>query len=472
MKDYSQAKVQLIKEYTSTRKRSDEEVVAFHTGMNYLIDYMSGNKERLNDFVPNSVIYNKRTCVNVNALLQEEYKKYQKQKSIYKQKIVIAIDSFKGCLTSAEAAEAAAKGVYQAIPECEVVCLPIADGGEGMLDVLVATTDGQKISISAHDPLMKPIETCYGISQNKQTAYIEMASICGLTLVPPEKRNPMLTTTYGMGELIRDALDRGCRDFIIGIGGSATNDAGMGMLQALGYRFMDIHGNEMGIGNGEELVKVDSIDMESVHPDLASSRFTVACDVQNSFYGMDGAAYIFAPQKGADQDMVTKLDEGLRNFAGVICWATGKDISNHPGAGAAGGLGGSLLAFLNAELRPGIQLMMDTLNFKNIIKGAEFIVTGEGKADRQTLMGKVPAGILEEARQQNIPVMLIAGSVEDEEALLEAGFKGVFSINPPSVSLEHAMLPEVARLNILKTVAQICASATKQFLPAELRIPM
>ena len=227
-------------------------------------------------------------------------------------KVVIAIDSFKGCLSSAEAGKAAAEGIRSVFPECEILSLPIADGGEGMLDVLIAATNGREVQISAHNPLMEWHDTYYGISEDGKTAFIEMASISGLPLVPPEKRNPMLTTSYGTGELIRDALERGCRNFIIGIGGSATNDAGLGMLQALGFRFLDKEGKILETGNGKILMEVVSIDTSFVHPDLRTSHFTVACDVQNPFYGLEGAAYIFAPQKGADRKMVEALDTGLR----------------------------------------------------------------------------------------------------------------------------------------------------------------
>lgn len=371
-------------------------------------------------------------------------------------KVVIAIDSFKGCLPSAEAGEAAARGIRSVFPECEIRCLPIADGGEGMLEVLITATNGQEVHVSAHGPLMEERDTHYGISGDGKTAFIEMASISGLPLVPPEKRNPMLTTTYGTGELICDALERGCRNFIIGIGGSATHDAGLGMLQALGFRFTNKEGKETGTGSGEVLLKVASVDRTFVHPALNSCRFTVACDVQNPFYGPEGAAYIFAPQKGADRKMVEMLDAGMRSFAEVTFRTTGKDISHHPGSGAAGGMGGSLLAFLNAELKPGIQLMLDALDFNNIMEGADLIITGEGKADKQTLMGKVPSGILERAKEQKIPVILLAGNVEDTDKLNEAGFQGVFPIVPSPLSLEQAMIPESARANIQRTTEQIC----------------
>lgn len=370
-------------------------------------------------------------------------------------KAVLAIDSFKGCLTSAEAEAAAAEGVHAALPECEVIRIPVADGGEGMLDVLIAATHGKSISVQAHGPLMELREARYGISGDGQTAFIEMAAISGLPLVAPEKRNPMQTTTFGTGELIRDALQRGCRHFIIGLGGSATNDAGLGMLRALGFRFPDKTGNVSGYG-GQMMSKVDSIDTSSVHPLLSGCTFTAACDVRNPFYGTDGAAYVFAPQKGADAAMIEALDAGMRHLAAVIFRTTGKDISSCPGAGAAGGMGGSLSAFLNAELKPGIQLLLEMQNFAEQIKDADLIITGEGKSDRQTVMGKVPYGILTEARKQHIPVVLIAGGIEDTDILTRAGFHGIFPITPSPVALERAMQPEFARMNIRRTVEQIC----------------
>lgn len=370
-------------------------------------------------------------------------------------KAVLAIDSFKGCLTSAEAEAAAAEGVHAALPECEVIRIPVADGGEGMLDVLIAATHGKSISVQAHGPLMELREARYGISGDGQTAFIEMAAISGLPLVAPEKRNPMQTTTFGTGELIRDALQRGCRHFIIGLGGSATNDAGLGMLRALGFRFSDKTGNVSGYG-GQMMGKVDSIDTSSVHPLLSGCTFTAACDVRNPFYGTNGAAYVFAPQKGADAAMIEALDAGMRHLAAVIFRTTGKDISSCPGAGAAGGMGGSLSAFLNAELKPGIQLLLEMQNFAEQIKDADLIITGEGKSDRQTIMGKVPYGILTEARKQHIPVVLIAGGIEDTDILTRAGFHRIFSITPSPVALEQAMQPEFARMNIRRTVEQIC----------------
>ncbi len=371
-------------------------------------------------------------------------------------KVVIAIDSFKGCLTSEEAGNAVMKGVKAIFPDCETLLFPVADGGEGMLDILVSATKGKYRTLPAHGPLMEPMQGRYGISGDGQTALVEMAAVSGLPLIPEEKRNPMLTTTYGTGELIRDALEQGCRRFIVGIGGSATNDAGLGMLQALGFRFRDKQGKLLGTG-GRILPQVASIDTSAVHPALKEARFTIACDVHNPFCGPDGAAYVFAPQKGADAGMVKELDAGMQALALVIRSATGKDISDIPGAGAAGGMGGGFLAFLNAGLKPGIRLMLDALDFGEKIKGADLVFTGEGRADRQTAMGKVPFGVLEEARKQHIPVIVLAGCIEDTEQMNRAGFQGVFSITPGPVSLEKAMEPEFAGENIRRLVTQICS---------------
>lgn len=369
-------------------------------------------------------------------------------------KIIIAIDSFKGSLTSGEAALAAEEGIKEVYPNCEVIRFPIADGGEGVLDVLVSALNGVFVLVGAHDPLMQPIDTRYGLSFDGKTALIEMAAVNGLPLVPVDKRNPLFTTTFGTGELIRDALNRGCRDFIIGIGGSATNDAGLGMLQALGYRFLDKNGQEPGMG-GQAMEQVVAIDYSSVLPELAASRFTVICDVNNPFYGPNGAAYVFASQKGADGVMIKQLDNGMRSLACIIHQYTGKDMSSVPGAGAAGGLGGALSAFLNAKLVPGIDLLLDMLHFKQEIADADLIITGEGKLDRQTLMGKVPCGILKAAQEKNIPVIAIAGKVEEKAALREAGFQGVYSVTPDGMPLERAMVPESAKNNIRKAISSI-----------------
>ena len=296
-------------------------------------------------------------------------------------KVILAIDSFKGCLSSKEAETAAAQGIRHAFPTCETICLPVADGGEGMQRVLTEALNGQEIRLSAHDPLMQMRQTAYGLSGDGTTAFIEMAAISGLPLVPLRQRNPSLTTTYGTGELIKDALNRGCRRFVIGLGGSATNDAGLGMLQALGFRFRDRYGNELGKAQpmcGQLLSEIAVIESSTALPALREARFTAACDVCNPFFGPEGAACVFAPQKGADPEMVAALDKGLQHLAQVIRQTTGHDIATMPGAGAAGGMGGTLSALLNAELKPGIDLLLDLTDFDKLIEGADLIITGEG----------------------------------------------------------------------------------------------
>lgn len=374
-------------------------------------------------------------------------------------KVILAIDSFKGCLSSKEAETAAAQGIRHAFPTCETICLPVADGGEGMQRVLTEALNGQEIRLSAHDPLMQMRQTAYGLSGDGTTAFIEMAAISGLPLVPLRQRNPSLTTTYGTGELIKDALNRGCRRFVIGLGGSATNDAGLGMLQALGFRFQDRYGNELGKAQpmcGQLLNEIAFIDSSTALPALREARFTAACDVCNPFFGPEGAACVFAPQKGADPEMVAALDKGLQHLTQVIRQTTGRDIATLPGAGAAGGMGGTLSALLNAELKPGIDLLLDLTDFDRLIEGADLIITGEGKSDRQTVMGKVPSGILKRAERQSIPVVLVSGSIEDADILNRAGFRAAFSITPAPMSLEEAMQPSTACRNIMQTVGQIC----------------
>lgn len=374
-------------------------------------------------------------------------------------KVCVAIDSFKGCLSSNEAGDAAREAIHHLLPDCEVLRFPIADGGEGLLETIVDAANGQYVATRAHDPLSRLIDTRYALSADGQTAYIEMAAISGLPLLKPEERDPWETTTYGTGELIREALDRGCRHFIVGIGGSATNDAGLGMLQALGFRFLDHERQELGRG-GKILGQVAYVDDSHKHPALDEATFTVACDVNNPFYGPNGAARVFAPQKGADPIMVNRLDQGLRSLALVIQRETGRSVDTLEGAGAAGGMGGGLVAFLGARLCPGIDLLLDALRFRQKAGGADLIITGEGKADRQSLMGKVPSGLLREAQALHIPIVLIAGAVEDQDQLNQAGFKAALSIQPGPTTLKEAMRPEVARARIQNTVEQICRLLT------------
>ena len=375
-------------------------------------------------------------------------------------KIIIAMDSFKGCLTSDEASQAAMEGIQKDFPDIEVACIPVSDGGDGMLDVLIQATGGQSITLNVHDPLMRPCTAHYGISPDGRTAFIEMATASGLSLVPPEQRNPMLTSTYGTGELVLDALKRGCRNFIVGLGGSATNDAGLGMLQALGYRFLNQAKESLvasleTVMNGALMAEVAAIDASHVCPEVREARFLLACDVQAPFYGPRGAAYVFAPQKGANRGMVETLDRNLRHLSDVIRQETGKDIASLPGAGAAGGMGGGMMALLNATMESGAKVVLDAIRFKEQITGASLVITGEGKSDKQTLMGKIPSGILAEASRQGIPTLLLSGSIEDVNELNSAGFLGVFSTTPRPMPLTQAMELNVARSNIRETARQV-----------------
>ena len=369
-------------------------------------------------------------------------------------KIVIASDSFKGSLSSAEVAACGERAVHRLFPDCKVVQLPVADGGEGTAETLTAALGGQSVTAIVHDPLGRLITARYGWIAQEQTALIEMAAASGLPLLPLEERNPWLTSTYGTGELIRNALERGCHKFLIAIGGSATNDGGMGLLQALGFRFLDAEGKELP-GCGGSLQQIQQIDSSGVLVDLAQCQFTVACDVTNPFYGPTGAAYVFAPQKGADAEMVEALDQGLRHFAQLIHTTQGIAIDQLAGAGAAGGLGGGLVAFLNARLTPGIEMVLDALRFDTQITGADLIITGEGKLDAQTCMGKTPLGILRRAQQQGIPVVALGGAVEASEALKQCGFLAVFPILPYPTSLTEAMDSSFTQQNIERTIAQV-----------------
>ena len=368
-------------------------------------------------------------------------------------KIVLAIDSFKGCLSSKEIEQCIAEEIHRILPSCQTVCIPIADGGEGMLDTLIEATQGTFVSTQAHDPLMRIRPARYGILGDQRTAIIEMAEINGLTTLSPIERNPMKTSTYGTGELIKDALEKGFRRFIIGIGGSATNDAGMGMMQALGAHLYDKQGNELEQG-GKIMEQIAHIDLNHLHPALKEATFIVACDVQNPFCGPQGAAYVFARQKGASEEQIRQLDEGMRHLALLIERDFSYNINKVKGAGAAGGLGGAFATFLQAHLQSGIDLLLNAVDFDRKITNADWIITGEGKADRQTAEGKVPAGVLKRAKKANIPVMLIAGKVEDKACLKQMGFARIVQISPDNLPLEEAMRPEVTRENIRRAIGR------------------
>jgi glycerate kinase len=370
-------------------------------------------------------------------------------------KIVVASDSFKGSLSSLEVADAAAKAINECMPGCRVEKVEVADGGEGTMEALHRTLGGVKVAVEVCDPLGRAITASYVKLADGVTAVLEMAVASGLPLLAPQELNPMKTSTYGTGQLIADALRKGCRKFLIGIGGSATNDAGMGMLEALGVRFLDVEGNLLH-GSGESLEKVADIDLSGVCAGLAESEFIIACDVDAPLYGPKGAACVFAPQKGADAEMVAMLNDGLEHFSSVIRRVTGKDVSDIPGAGAAGGLGGGFVAFLHARLERGIEMVLDAISFDERIRGASLIITGEGRVDFQTLTGKTPYGILKRARRQGIPVVAIGGSVAlGEKEASEAGFAGVYAVTPSDMPLEEAMKPETAVRNIYDTVKNI-----------------
>lgn len=369
-------------------------------------------------------------------------------------RITVAIDSFKGSLTSHEVACAFERGFHREFPQAEVRKVSVADGGEGTVEALVQTLGGEQVRIVASDPLMRGVEVCYGIVDGGRTAVMEMSAASGLPLLAPEERNPLKTTTYGTGEMIADALARGCRKFLVGIGGSATNDAGVGMLRALGFRFLDAEGQVL-IGGGEILAQIASIDDSGALDALSEAEFVVACDVTNPLYGPEGAAYVFAPQKGADAAMVEQLDGGLRNFAEVVKRYNGEDVASLPGAGAAGGLGGGFKALLGARLERGIEMVLSAMHFDDIIAGSDLVVTGEGRLDSQTVMGKTPSGVLRAACKQGIPCIAIGGAIEYCKELAESDFAAMFPVVSGPMPLERAMQKDVAEANVERTATQI-----------------
>ena len=375
-------------------------------------------------------------------------------------KIVVASDSFKGSLSSAQIAEAAQKGIHAVFPDCNVLKLSVADGGEGTVEALVDTLKGRIVKVCANDPLMRPRQVTYGLitdeNSGEKTAVIEMAAASGLPLLAPEERNPWLTSTYGTGEIIMDGIRRGCRKFLVGIGGSATNDAGIGMLSALGYRFLDAFGKEL-VPCGGTLDQIATVDASAVPAAVKEAQYIVACDVDTPFCGPSGAAYVFARQKGADDEMVRRLDEGLSSFATVIekDWKSQERFRMVPGTGAAGGLGGGFLAFLDARLQKGVDMVLDAIGFDGLISGADLVITGEGKIDFQTSKGKTPYGVMLRAASQQIPTIAIGGCVELPPAPEEKAFTATFPIVSGPVTLEEAMQPETAARNVRTTVSNI-----------------
>lgn len=354
-------------------------------------------------------------------------------------RLLIACDSFKGSATSKQVGEALREGILRAMPHAEVLAIPVADGGEGTVQALVDATGGEFATVTVTNPIGEKVEASFGILGDGKTAVIEMAAASGLTLIPPERRNPWVTTTYGTGELIKAALERGCRRIIIGIGGSATNDAGAGMAQALGIGLLDENGNQIGFGGGE-LSKLRRIDMSRLDPRAKDAEFIVACDVDNPLTGERGAAYVYAPQKGATPDMLPKLDANLRHFAKVVREQLGIDVEHVPGAGAAGGLGAGLMAFLGAKLRPGTEIVFELIGLEERIRDADLVITGEGQIDAQTAFGKTPVGVAKLAKKYGKPVIAVAGAIGDGADVVHAhGIDAVFSIANRPMTLDEAM---------------------------------
>lgn len=370
-------------------------------------------------------------------------------------KVVIAIDSLKGSLSSMEAGMAIKDGILAAKPDAEVIVKPLADGGEGTTDALIEGMNGERIDLTVTGPMHTPVDAYYGYLKDTNTAVMEMASAAGITLVPDSEKNPLLATSYGVGEMINDAIQRGCRNFIIGIGGSVTNDGGIGMLKALGVRFLDENGEDAGEG-GQALAKVAHIDVSGMNPLLKECHIQVACDVNNPLCGENGSTYVYGPQKGVTEDMKKTLDEAMAHFARVTSETLENDYMNTPGAGAAGGLGYAFLAYTGAALTPGIELILDAVGLEEELSGADVVVTGEGRLDFQTAMGKAPVGVARLAKKYNAKVIAFAGSVTKEAtACNKEGIDAFFPILRSVCTLAEAMDPVAARNNMTATVEQV-----------------
>ena len=369
-------------------------------------------------------------------------------------KIVIAIDSLKGSLSSMEAGHAIEQGIRNVLPETKVLVKPLADGGEGTTEALVEGLGGDMVQVQVHGPLETPVNAAYGVIRESNTAIMEMAAAAGIILVGKDKR-PLDATTYGVGEMIRDAITRGCREFIIGIGGSATNDGGIGMLTALGYEFLDAEGKPAGIGAGA-LYKVAKICDDKVMPELKDCHFRIACDVTNPLCGENGSTYIYGPQKGVTVELRDELDHAMGAYAQVVKAYNGTDYAKTPGAGAAGGLGFAFLSFLSGELLPGIELVLNAVEMDKAMEGADLVFTGEGRLDYQTAMGKAPMGIAKMAKKHGAKVIALAGAViEGAQECNEQGIDAYFPILRQVVTLDEAMDPATARKNMVETTEQI-----------------
>lgn len=371
---------------------------------------------------------------------------------------VIAMDSFKGSISSIEGGRIVAAAIHDVFPDSETRIFPLADGGEGTVDALTEGLAGKIVPVTVTGPLSEKVSSRFGFLAEHKTAIIEMADAAGLPMVPAPKRNPLHTTTYGLGELILAAAERGCRDFIIGIGGSATNDAGLGMLTALGARFLHADGTPAGI-YGKDLADIASIDLSHLVPVIKDCHFSIACDVTNPLTGPTGCSAVYGPQKGATPDIVTKMDKAIAAFAALAEKVLGKTgAAELPGAGAAGGLGFAFSAFLDAALKPGIDLVLDLLNIDDALREADVLITGEGRMDEQTAMGKAPVGIAQRAKQQNPKAAAIAFcgcALPGAIAVNDHGIDAYFPILHQPGTVEEAMKPDITERNLRQTALQV-----------------
>jgi glycerate kinase len=370
-------------------------------------------------------------------------------------KAVIAIDSLKGSLTSLEAGNAIREGILSVYPDASVQVRPLADGGEGTVEALTLGMGGTLREVCVTGPLGEKVSAQYGMIQQGKTAVVEMSAAAGITLVPDEQRNPMKTTTYGVGEILRDAIGRGCRDFIVGIGGSATNDGGIGMLQALGFGILDQEGRQVSFG-AKGLRDIAAVTDDDVIPELAECRFRIACDVTNPLCGEQGCSAIFGPQKGADPDMILQMDKWLAAYAQICRKKYPRADEKQPGTGAAGGLGFAFLTFMNAVLESGIKIVLEETHLEDDIRDADIVITGEGRLDRQTVMGKAPSGVARIAGKYGKPVIAFAGSVTpDAKACNTHGIDAYFPILRSIVTLQEAMDSSNAKKNMADTAEQV-----------------
>jgi glycerate kinase len=359
--------------------------------------------------------------------------------SPYSMKVLIAPDSYKDCLSAGQVGRSIARGFGKAMPEAKIRIIPMADGGEGTVESVIEATGGKVVRVPVLDPLGREIDSFLGVSGDGRTAVIEMAAASGLELLAPDERNPWITSTFGTGQLIRHALDLDCRRILIGIGGSATNDCGLGMAMALGIRFLDVKGNPAGQGGGV-LGEVSEISFDDLDPRIGQSDIQAACDVTNPLTGPEGASLVYGPQKGADPEMAGRLERNLLGFSGIISRCTGKEISHVPGAGAAGGLGAGLMAFLGARLVRGFDMVAECVKLEEEIRMADLVITGEGKMDRQTLFGKTPCGVAQLAVKYGKPVISVTGSLDDETGELgTSAFTAIIPILEKPSDLVYAM---------------------------------